>query len=388
MKRITIMTVCATLSLLMLPLPVNAAYDFYNSPAITKDADDQGNVKYTNKANGKTYTVYADGRTEGDDTYRILSKEALRKETVEIQKYKEISISLPYGQASISNVKVKKGKNVISAKISEAITQKNKYIPYGREADGRTFYRERLTGEKVYVDAQTEMYTDYADYKIRVFGKKLGKAVLEYQVNDSAGNKICTKTIKINVKDNANAVLAASFGGKSLILDYSKNANNKKYIYNNKTKTGGQFTRKKSGKFRVKLAKDFQLKSIYVARYDLDKVEKPLNEKDYQGWDMYSATAPLDLNGDGDCNDVIDGFEEKKESTVRYERIRNGQKIKLTKTTLKGGNDYIRKYDNSKHTLTESGNVSVTEIIVIYQDKRTGNYYWWATDINLLVENA
>ena len=109
MKKTRIIAACGVLLLCVCSKPVHAEFDYYNQVTITKDTDNNGNTTYTNKANGKTYTVYANGTTVGDDTYNIKSKEALKKETVELDNYKEISICLPYGQSSISKLKIKKG---------------------------------------------------------------------------------------------------------------------------------------------------------------------------------------------------------------------------------------------------------------------------------------
>lgn len=388
MKKIAIMTVCASLLLGTFSQSAHAGFDYYNSATITKDADNQGNVRYTNKANGKTYTVYADGRTEGDDTYNIKSKEAFKKETVEIGTYKDIRICLPYGQTSISNVKVKKGKGVITAKISEVIREKNVEITLAKEADGSYFYRDRLTGQKINVGTQTEVYGSYADYKVRVYGKKLGKAVLEYQVNDTEGNKVCKKTIKIDVKKNDEAVISATFGGKSLIYDYSKGANNKKYIFYNRSNVRGNETTKKKGRFKVKLSNNYTLKNIYVSRHMGQLYKRPIKDKRYQGWETDRTKMPLDLNGDGDFNDVIDGFEEGKEKVNCYERIRNGQKITLNSDSSYDANDYIDTRDNSRHSYYELYNECLTTFYVVYQDKRNGSYYLWQRGVYLLLSKT
>ena len=387
MKKTSIIAAFSILLLGICAKPVHAEFDYYNNAAITKDADNNGNVTYTNKANGKTYTVYADGTTAGDDTYAIMSKEALSRDTVELGHFKDIRICLPYGQSKISNLKVKKGKGVISAKIAKAYVTKSQQINFAKEKDGTYFYRDRLTGQKINTGTQSSMYTDYADYYVRIYGKKLGKAVLEYQVYDSNGSKVARKKIQINVRKNGEAVISATFGGRSLLIDYSQNANNKKYIYYNGTKSGGQYTTKKSGKFKVKLSNDYRLKAIYVQRrYGLEK--KPHTEKSYDGYDTSNIYRALDLNGDGDYNDVIDGISEGKLVAVYYEKIRNGQKIVLNNSQAVLEDEYRDTHDNSNHSLTETRNIAGTTIIVLYQDKRTGNYYHWKTDINRFVSKV
>ena len=388
MKKIKITAACGLLLFCFCSRSVCAEYDYYNDATITKDADNDGNVTYTNKANGKTYTVYANGTKVGDDTYRIKSKEAIKRDTVELGYYKEIKICLPYGQSSISNLKIKKGKGIITAKICKKTIVKGEKVQVTKNPDGSYYYRDRLTGEIVNIGSQSEMYADYADYKVRVYGKKLGKAVLEYQINDSNGNKIAKKKIKIDVKENGNAIVSATFAGKSLLLDYSKNGNNKNYIYNNGTKSGAKFTAKKSGKFKVKLSGNYRLKAIYVERLHGYEKVTPMPGPFYDGWDINPISKGLDLNGDGDFNDIIDGFEESKSTTVYYQKIKNGQKIVLNKQPAIGGNDYIDKTDGSRHTLTDNANTRSTTVYVVYQDKRTGSYYWWKTDICRLVKKV
>ena len=387
MKKTRIIAACGVLLLCVCSKPVHAEFDYYNQVTITKDTDNNGNTTYTNKANGKTYTVYANGTTVGDDTYKIKSKEALKKETVELDNYKEISICLPYGQSSISKLKIKKGKGVITAKISRSRVKKGFYLIFEKDTDGSYFYRDRLTGQKINMGTQKGMYVDFADYTVRVYGKKLGKAVLEYQVNDSNGKKVDKKKINITVQRNGSAIQSLTFGGKSLLIDYSKNANNKKYIYYNGTKSGTNFTKMKAGKLKVKLGSDYRLKGIYVLRSN-GATNVPMNDKRYKGWERKSITKGLDLNGDGDFNDIIDGFEESKSTTIYYEKIRNGQKLVLNSDLLDEQNDYIDTSDNSTNTLNDTNNVRGTSIYIIYQDKRTGSYYWWRTSISRLVKKV
>ncbi len=78
----------------------------YNSTTITTDTDNNGNTTYTNNANGKTFTKYADGTTSGDEDYDIRSDAVMSSYYVGIGDYKEITIYLPDGQDSISNLKV------------------------------------------------------------------------------------------------------------------------------------------------------------------------------------------------------------------------------------------------------------------------------------------
>ena len=387
MKKMSITTACIVLLLSVCSEPVHADFEYYNNATITKDADDNGNVTYTNKANGKTYTIKSDGTRSGDDTYNIKSKDALKKDTVELGHYRVMKISLPYGQSNISKLKIKSGKGVITAKISKEAVVKGQYLYFEKDKDGSYYYRDRLTGQKINMGTTKGMYVDYADYKIRIFGKKLGKAVLEYQINDSSGNKITNNKIAISVKKNGSAITSATFGGKSLLLDYSKNGNNKNYIYNNGTKSGSEFTSKKSGKFKVRLSNDYILKNIYVERIHGRKKDQ-MSEDRYDGWETEPVSMGLDLNGDGDYNDVIDGFVESKSTTVYYEKIRNGQKLVLNSDPYIEQNDYLDKQDNSRNTLVERENLRDTRIIVVYQDKRTGSFYWWETTICRLVKKV
>lgn len=354
------------------------AYVTCNDVTITKDTDNNGNTIYTNKANGRVYTVNADGTTSGNKDYKIRSTPILSSENVEIGKYKEISVELPYGQTSISKLKVKKGKNIISAKICKKAVTRGLKLNAAKDESGEYYYLDRVTGERIYTGGKPYIYVDYADYSIRVFGKKSGKAVIQFQTNDSNGNKVETKKITANVTNNADVMQEATFAGKSLLYDYSKSGNNKKYLYYNGSSDGAQTTNKKSGKLKIKLNKNYKIKAIYLRKKNEYETNQYDSNSIYYGYYTQNKQLAVDLNGDGDCNDIIDGIEETSGSEYSYERVRNGQKIKLSSVpSVYDNTDQTRKDNGERLVVKNTSSEAVTQIIVIYQDKRTGAYYNW-----------
>ena len=348
---------------------------------ITIDKDNNGNVTYTNKANGKTYTKYSDGSKAGDEDFEIINQYIQKNVTVEEGRYKEIQISLPYGQTSISKLKVKKGKGVISTKISGKKIVRGVPPKTYTEAGGKKYYRDRITGERIYITGEAPLL-DYADYTIRIYGKKKGNAKLQFNINDINGNVVAKKNIKIRVSDNGNAVVSATFAGKSLIYDYSKNADNKKYIYYNGTTDGAMCTTKAKGKLKIKLNKNYRLKGIYLKKSNEFEDVSYSNTSQYAGTYAKRKKTSLDLNGDGDCNDVIDGIKESLESSYHYEKVNNGKQITLNKVPTNYENENsVNKTNGETTELYYAPRTSKTEIIVIYQEKETGIYYTWSKSI-------
>ena len=323
----------------------------------------------TSKETGKT-TTWSKGDDEYDD--ELISGASdfeetyynHKKERVQVGEYTFITVPLSYGQVSVSKVKIKSGKDIVAVKVAGY----EKYINFRcdevNEA-GTRYIVDPATGERIkkIADAtDAEKYKDYGIVKFRIYGKKIGDAVIQYQVNDAKGNKVATRKMKISVGDTG--VKSVKFAGKEIYADV---------LVNRKANT---YFSKKSGKLKVTMNKGYALKSIYVIT---DPGYEDVTEGNYKH--RRPKTVRLDLNGDGDCLDTIDGIEEKEDNNKIYTKVKNGKKIKLGSQPSKSA--YLKEtstneldgkeYQSSAESLLVNG-LSTTKILIIYQDKLTKDY--------------
>ena len=352
-------------------------YKYYQKATIIEDKSSDGSTTYTNRANGKTYKVNADGTSEGNSDYDIRSGEAFDKYMVQVGSNETISIPMPYNQ-TLGKLKITKGKKNLAAKICLKNTVENyKEHILKDSATGRFFYRDYITGERVYVEnRETDVRVNKAVYKIRLYGKKKGKARIELPVTDKNNNQINKKVINIEITDNDRIFTSVTFGGKSLNLDIP---NMKNYIGSGNSQNEIPYITAKKGRFKVKPNKYYSVKAIYMKKAvgfekkDLNKISATT------GSYMVRTQKAIDLNGDGDCNDVIYGIEETPNGNWVYEKIRNGQVVKLSNVpnTLSDTHySYSREGygPNYEYYEKEKSNIATTYFIVVYVDKRSGEY--------------
>ncbi|WP_035767389.1 hypothetical protein [Butyrivibrio sp. NC2002] len=350
---------------LVSPVTANAKMTDYN-----RNAD--GSYTATSKETGKSasYTRV----TEEEYSYKLTSGSSdfantyynYKKVKVQTGRYNYIDVPFSYGQVSVSKVKIKSGKDVATVKV--AGYTKNTNVWYEDANDAGTYYIiDPATGERIKKTADATAADELKDYgavQFRIYGKKAGNAVIQYQINDANGNKVATKKIKVTVGDTG--VKSVKFAGKEIYANVLENAKSDTYF------------NKKSGKLKVTMNKGYALKNIYVIT-DPGYEDKVVNEDG--DIERSTKTVRLDLNGDGDCLDTIDGISESEKKTEVYTKVKNGKKIKLgsepylsnySKTFYDrtvDGKDYKGIYENSS-----VGNVSSTRILIIYQDKLTKVY--------------
>ncbi|WP_035764796.1 hypothetical protein [Butyrivibrio sp. NC2002] len=361
------------LALTMVPVDANAMVDYNYSAdgkTYTATSKETGKSAGYEKVTWGDYDDYYYDRKSGDSDYAT-NYYVPKKVNVQLKCYTDVTIPFSYGQVSISKLKVNSGKANITVKQSGYDKNINDtYETYTENADGtsKRYYTDPATGAKTEItDSNKENLYNWGSATIRVYGKKAGKSVISFQINDANGNKVATKKITVTVKENASAFKNVTFAGKKLIEADGK------HTYDN-INDGYDFTTKKSGKFKVTMNKGFKLKSIYVEKY--------LGEEKYASSDSYtstrSITTRLDLNGDGDCKDTIDGISESEKSSYSYEKIKNGKKVKLNTVP---SYDYEKleykdsKADGTEYTVTNEneykGNLSSTRFYVVYQDTLT-----------------
>ena len=350
-------------------------YSEYTEATIITNKSNDGSVTYTNRANGKTYTVYSDGTTAGDKDYRLKSGVEAKKYMVQVGDNVTFKIPMPYNQ-TLGKLKITKGKGNLAAKIcfSNIVTNEKQYIAR-EKATGKYYYTDYITGQKVYVDKDADIRFNRAVYKIRIYGKKAGKAKIELPILDVNGTKIGKKVYNIDITNNGNDLLDVTFGGKSLRKDLT---NMKNYIGSGNSKNAVPYVTKKKGRFKVKPNKYYKIEAIYMKKA-VGYEKKYNNQEGRTESNLTASTKGIDLNGDGDFNDIIYGIEESPSSGYVYEKIRNGQVIKLSSVPDSKTESYIvqsRSGNEPNYEFSDKGksNISTTDFIIIYRDKRDGNY--------------
>ena len=210
-----------------------------------------------------------------------------------------------------------------------------------------------------------------------------------------AAGKVTKKNIKVTVAKDTFMFKSVTYAGKSLLYDFSKGANNNNYIYSGANKQRMSYTTKKAGKFKVTPSKDYKIVNIWVER---DNAWVPYADPDRNYDDKYGTCnvselirqkTPVDLNGDGDCFDTIDGINEAAGATYSLQRLKNGKKLVLGKNVYKKDYKYsyqskLSKSNSSSYTKDES-NLITTDIVVVYQNKITKQYGSYPFSITLRV---
>ena len=388
LKALVISALAITVSV---PMKANAyiyrstEYTQYTTATIITDKSNDGSVTYTNRANGKTFTEYGDGTTSGDKDYMLKSGEEASKYMVQVGDNETFKIPMPYNQ-TLGKLKITKGKGNIAAKIcfSNIVTNEKLYIAR-EKATNKYYYTDYITGEKIYVNNKdADIRVNRAVYKIRIYGKKVGKAKIELPILDINGTKIGKKVFTIDITNNGDDLLSVTFGGKSLRKDLTKMSN---YVGSGNSKNALGYVTKKKGKFKVTPNKFYEIKAIYMKKavgYEKKNYQNPSG-----GTGSYTTPAQrgVDLNGDGDYNDTIYGIEESPSSNYVYEKIRNGQVVKLSNVPNSLTDNQSSLYRNGtapnfEYSEKEKSNISTTDFIIIYRDKRDGNYKTALFNIN------
>ncbi|SDB41340.1 hypothetical protein [Butyrivibrio sp. INlla16] len=280
------------------------------------------------------------------------------KITVHTGDFDDIGILLDGGNVEIRNIK-SSNKKVVQARLGDTwVNKTTKIKDINKDDKGFYYVANNGSGENIYVpSADTKVNASSAIISIRVFGKKVGKAVISFDIYDVNGTKTgSAKVTVVSTKDKA--IESITFAGKSLEQGDTIGKTDNKYIYKGKDiNTFYEYTTKKAGKLKVKTGKNYNLVRIQVGvleKYKWDSSMDPhYGEDNYSTADAtYSKTKaiettgahPVDLNGDGDYDDTIDGM---RESAVmfRYKTVKNNKKITLGKLP-----DYTNQTDIDSET--------------------------------------
>lgn len=347
---------------------------------------------YTNTITGKTSTNTSDLYTDSS-AEKFASGIRINKDETTY-----LAVPLKNGDVEIKNVKSSK-KSVLKAarfKKKDSVYKTNEGVDLEAETTNgqTTYYYYTSNGEKVVVsdgysgDAYKSTSSSYATLYIKLTPKKSGKSVLSFDIYNA--NNVKTGTVKttVNVVSDTDVFKTVTFAGKSLLTDYSSSKN---INYGKKTSdTLWNVSSKKSGKLVVKANKNYQIKKIEVGKLYTENYTRESN-------DYYEVTASgkkvtheVDLNGDGDTLDVVNGISED-EVTYKYTTVKSGKKIKLStvndvsysysytsKKNSSGTYNYTGADGTSAETYTYTKNgytlYAPTQIKVTYYDKLSKSY--------------
>lgn len=315
---------------------------------------------YKNNITGETSAKESD--LTGVDLVSVNS--IPKKTSVYTGAYKDITLNLRCGNVKIQKIK-SSNKKVIQARAISNYTYKttsNRAL----SKDQAGYYYE-ISGEKFYVPEGTKINNSYATVTLRVFGKKAGKAVVSFDIVDVNGAKTGSAKITV-VSSKTKPIASITFGGKSLDQGDVIGSSNTKYIYNKQDINAvSAYTTAKSGKLKVTPSDGYKLVRIQVGNLEKYKYDSA-NDPSYAS-SNYSTTGkthasskvietteshPVDLNNDGDYDDVVDGVDESA-VTYRYKTVKNNKKITLSKVT-----SYRKTTSSSSTTVIDNPEASTS----------------------------
>lgn len=295
-------------------------------------------TSYKHNVTGETSTKYSDLTGVNLVDVNTIPKKA----TVYTGAYQDIMLNLRAGNIKIKNVK-SSNKKAVQARVINSVTNKTSEN-YELSKDLKGYYYT-VNGEDFYVQPGTKVNKSNATVDLRVFAKKAGKSVISFDIEDINGNKTGSAKITV-VSSKTKPIASITFGGKSLDQGDVIGSSNSKYIYNKQDLNAfSGYTTAKSGKLKVTTSDGYKLVRIQVGtlekfKYDSSQDPSKANSNYSTGGTNYTYSKtietterhPVDLNKDGDYDDVVDGVSEDA-VTFRYKTVGNNKKITLSKTS-------------------------------------------------------
>ena len=370
------------------PVSVNAYVKPASKTSVDYNEDAEGNKTIINKQNGQSINYDAKTKTSTGDLSSIqFVNVPTEKKIVGLKTPETITYRLPQGQYSISNLKVKSGKGNVKVRIAgynkNTNVEDDKYTSID-PTSGKSYVIDPVTGNRTYSSDDETPRVSYSTYKLHLYGKKVGKSVVTFDIVDANGLKISTAKIKVTVKEDPSAIKSITLGGKNIYVNPYNKATYEKFD----NLIAAETTTKKGGKLKVKMNKGYVLKNIYLVKanpYETVQTD--------DGHKLSHAKTRLDINGDGDCLDTIDGIKEKEQSEFTYEKVKNGSKITLStvteddKDTEKNDTYKKDKVKYAEQTISKyTGNTTSTELYIVYQDKYTKEYHVQKTEITRIIK--
>ncbi len=369
------------------PVSANAYFKQANDTTIDYNEDAEGNRTVTNKQSGQSLNYDAKTKnTTGDANSISLVNVPVGKEVIGLKSPVTIEYRLQHGEYSISNLKVKSGKGNVKVKIAGYQKKTNvsdDEYSFTDNTCAKRYVIDPVTGNRSYSDGLDTPKVSYTTYKFHLYGKKLGKSVITFDIVDANGLKVSTAKLKVTVKEDPSAIKSITLGGKHVYINPYNKAS---YDQAENLAIAGTTT-KKGGKLKIKMNKGYVLKNIYLRK--INPYETVQTET---GHKLQTASSRLDINGDGDCLDTIDGIKEEENSKYTYEKVKNGSKITLSTVTNQQDSESTRDVDKDKVKYTRStvtkysGNTTSTTLYIVYQDKYTKEYHVEETPIFRIIK--
>ncbi len=297
----------------------------------------------------------------GGDT-KITGLKSSKKNIAKVSVYKKMSVD---ATTNADNVKVNYVYDEVAKKGSWVVSY---YTTVGAKVIVGTYDDEDKANEAA---KNAEMTASSAARCIKIDARAIGKSNLTFNIVNKNGNVSKVKTT-IHVVDDTNIFKTLTFAGQSLI---DKDQDKKSFYEDG---SGDYFTTKAKGKLVAKANKNYIIKKIEVGKLYTENVNKGLDDTYYDSHyeeekkysDKYSAysetgkttTHKVDLNGDGDFDDTINGVPESN-VTYRWKKTKSGKMVKLSTVGENYGSSTSYTYKNSENRNKEKisgSNVSKT----------------------------
>ncbi|WP_026526051.1 hypothetical protein [Butyrivibrio sp. VCD2006] len=297
---------------------------------------------YVNPVTGKTSVKSSTDVYTNDNAAQQKFVSGIRIKTGETT---YLEVPLKNGDTNITAVKSSKKKIVTATRFTkkDRVVESNDNIDVQTETvDGKTTnYYYTSTGDKVILGEDYSKDVNYltktnsrANVYIKLEAKKSGKSTLSFNIVNAQGAQ--TGSVKVTVYSMADTdvLKTFTFGGKSLLHDYSSSKN---FWYGKKPgDTLYDVSTAKSGKLVVKANKTYKIVKIEVGKLFTEPLtsEKAAKEGYNYGY-SYNASGTtveghkVDLNGDGDTDDTIGGIDES-DVDFKYSTVKSGKKITLS----------------------------------------------------------
>lgn len=358
--------------------------------------DKTNSTTYRNKVTGETCVKDNKGKVVSGDYEKATTYEYytdfVPQLDIGLDEDLDYSIPLRAGETLVGFAVTSGKKSLTITKCGESVSDASFLYDY----DAKQNYIKRRDGSKDYVGTDKQaaaLKLKRYTFRYRLFGKKAGKANLQIKIADRAG-VVTTYNVKVIVSNDTREIKSVTYAGKELVPDLSKNGSYRKLLECQTTnKKGIKYTTKKSGKFKVKMGNRYRFVTAYVIK------PNPYTSKtDTYKWGSSTETTTklvrgyskgIDLNGDGDFEDTIDGIDESRYAGYNCQKIKNNQKITLNKIPDQKKETSIEVYDRTQKAKNYSSyyksNMARTEIVIVYQDKISKRFYNDSVGITLRV---